>query len=97
MVHITFLVMEKMQYNHFPIISLLELSVAMETKPRARSVVLKDLSFKKFFNVKFNVAMGSQTKWPLVIKHINWIDNHQMIITAKYGSHHFKGYGENAI
>ena len=25
----------------------------------------------------------------------NWVDNHQMIITAKYGSHHFSGYGEN--
>ena len=28
------------------------------------------------------------------IKHIKWIDNHQMIITAKYGSQHFNGYGE---
>ena len=34
-----------------------------------------------------NFAMATQTKWPLVIKHINWVDNHQMIITAKYGSH----------
>ena len=40
---------------------------------------------------------GNQTKWLLVIKHINWVDNNQMIITAKYGSHHFSGYGENAI
>ena len=24
----------------------------------------------------------------------NWADNHLMIITAKYGSHHFTGYGE---
>ena len=40
---------------------------------------------------------GNQTKWSLVIKQINWIDNPQMIITAKYGSHHFTGYGENAI
>ena len=23
---------------------------------------------------------------------INWVDNHQMNITAKYGSHHFTGY-----
>ena len=23
---------------------------------------------------------GNQTKWPQVIKHINWVDNHQMII-----------------
>ena len=22
-------------------------------------------------------------------KHINWVDSHQMIITAKYGSHQF--------
>ena len=25
------------------------------------------------------------------------VDRHQMIITAKYGSHHFTGYGENAF
>ena len=36
MVHITSLVMEKTQFNHFPIISLWELSVAMATKPRDR-------------------------------------------------------------
>ena len=36
-------------------------------------------------------------KWPLVMKHINWVGNHQMIITAKYGSYHFTGYGENTI
>ena len=36
-------------------------------------------------------------KWPLVIKHINWIDNHLMIITARYATYHFPGYGENAI
>ena len=30
-------------------------------------------------------------------KHINWVDNHPMIITAKYSSHHFTGYGENAV
>ena len=28
---------------------------------------------------------------------IHKLDNHQMIITAKYGSHHFTGYGENAF
>ena len=27
----------------------------------------------------------------------NWVDNHPMIINANYGSHHFTGYGENAI
>ena len=27
----------------------------------------------------------------------NWVDNHQMIITAKYGSHHYSGYGENVV
>ena len=68
MVHITSLVMEKMQFNHFLIISLWEFSVAMATK-----------------------------QWSLVIKYINWVDNHPMIITAKYGSHHFTDYGENAI
>ena len=36
MAHITSLVMEKVQFNHFPIISLWELSVAMATKLRGR-------------------------------------------------------------
>ena len=27
---------------------------------------------------------------------IKWVDNHQMIITAKYGSHGFTGHGESA-
>ena len=27
----------------------------------------------------------------------NRVDNHPVIITAKYGLHHFTGYGENAI
>ena len=39
----------------------------------------------------------NKTKWPLVRKHTNWVDNHQMIITSKYGSHYFMCYGENAI
>ena len=109
MVHITTVVMEKVQFNHFPIISLWELSVAMATKPRGRShsfcyfalllpkqhlyqishsasVVLK-LSFKYSF-FKIECCHGNQTKWPLVIKQISWVDNHQMNITAKYGSHH---------
>ena len=36
-------------------------------------------------------------KMAVVIKHIQWVDNHQMIITARYGPHHFSDYGENAI
>ena len=35
------------------------------------------------------MAIGHKTQ--------NWVDNHPMIITAKYGSHHFPGYGENSI
>ena len=30
-------------------------------------------------------------------EHTNLVDNHQMIITAKYGSHHLTGYEENEI
>ena len=37
MVHITSLITEKMQFNHFLIISILELSVAMATKPKSES------------------------------------------------------------
>ena len=49
----------------------------------------------KFSTLRF--CHGNQTKWPLVIKHINWIDNYQMIMTAKYCSCYFTCYGENAI
>ena len=38
MAHMTSLVMEKMQFNHFPIINQWELSVAMVTKPSDRSL-----------------------------------------------------------
>ena len=48
---------------------------------------------KKKIIIKISCCHDSQTKWPLVLKHINWIVNHQKIITAKYGSHH----GENEI
>ena len=41
MVHITSLVMEKMQFNYFLIISLGEFSVAMATKPRGRLADIK--------------------------------------------------------
>ena len=53
------------------------------------SVVLEEMSFNFFFFFEFNVAMETQ--------HTNWADNHPMITTAKYGLHHFTGYGENAI
>ena len=43
-----------------------------------------------FFFFKFNVAMETE-QWPLVMKCTNWVNNHQMIITAKYGSYHFTG------
>ena len=36
-------------------------------------------------------------KGSLVIKHIICIDNHQVLITAIYGSHLFTGCGGNAI
>ena len=26
-----------------------------------------------------------------------WVDNPLMMVTAKYGSHHYTGYGENVI
>ena len=51
--------------------------------------------FTDFLLKKF--AMETKQKWSLVIKHINWVDNHQLDITAKYGSYHFTSYGENAI
>ena len=99
MVHITSVVIEKKQFNHFPIISLWELSVAMATNhhnfsilncPYSSNICTKLESYcfsgiegvviwkKSFF--KIECCHGNQTKWPLVIKHTNWIHNHQMII-----------------
>ena len=40
-------------------------------------------SFPAGWGCRLQISHGNQTKRPLVIKHINWIDNHQMIITAK--------------
>ena len=63
-------------------------------------MVLVELSFKNSFLILFffsnlmlpwhsnTIITGKKTK--------NWVDNHPMIISAKYGSHHFNGYGENA-
>ena len=48
-------------------------------------------------HLKIYCCHGNRTKWPLVIKHINWVDNHPMIISAKYSLNHFNGYEENAI
>ena len=45
----------------------------------------------------FKILPCQPNKWPLVIKHMNLIDNHRMIITAKYGLHHSTCYEENAI
>ena len=39
MAQITSLVMEKVQFNHFPIISVWELSVAMATKPQTAKLL----------------------------------------------------------
>ena len=52
----------------------------------AQHGLLSLLVLYKFPTLK--LCHGNQMKWPLVIKHINWVDNHQKIITAKYGSHH---------
>ena len=46
-------------------------------------VVIKNVFFK-------NLMLPWQpNNWPF--------DNRQIMITAKYGLHHFTGYGENAI
>ena len=55
------------------------------------------MSFKKFLFSNLMLLWQPKKKWPLVIKHTNWVDNHLMIITAKYGLHHFSDYGENAV
>ena len=70
-----------MQLNHFPIISQWELSVAMATKPTADhhnfnyfELPLPSCHLKKSL-FKIECFLGNQTKWPPVIKHINWVDN----------------------
>ena len=59
-------------------------------------VVIRKISF-----LKLNVAMATKqnSHWSYHHSHLYWVDNHPMIINAKYGSHHFTGtgYGENAI
>ena len=61
----------------------------------AQKGLLSLLMLYKFPTLKF--CLGNQTKWPLVVNNINWVMTNQMIITAKYGSHHFLCYGENEI
>ena len=69
MVHITLLVMEKMQLNHFPIISLWELSVAMATKPKDRSpqfqlfsIALTQATFVPNYNSTASVVLKLSLK-----------------------------------
>ena len=57
-------------------------------KKKNRNAYLEMSATVVIFGLKVN-----QTNLPLVIKHINWVDNHQMIITTKYSSHHFTDYG----
>ena len=78
MAHITSLVMEKMPTKKH----------LYQIKSHTASVVLRTYHLKNLF-LKIQCYHGNQTKWPLVIKHINLVDNYQMIITTKYGSHHF--------
>ena len=52
------------------------------------------VAIQKIPVLKFNVVMAIK----MVTGHkTNNLDNHQMLINAKYGSHPFTGYGENAI
>ena len=44
----------------------------------------------------FKILPCNQTKWSLFTKHINWVEYHQMTITAKY-ARRFTGSRENAI
>ena len=57
----------------------------------------RDLTYFFLQTSYLKFCHGNQTKQSLVITHKYWVDNHQMIITAKYDSHHFTGYGQNAI
>ena len=50
-----------------------------------------------FTNLKFKILPWQLNKMVTGEKPIIWVDNHLMIITTKYGSHHFTGYGEKAI
>ena len=53
------------------------------------------LTLHKFPSLNF--CHDNKAKWPLIRKHINWVDNLKLIINAKYDLHHFTCYGENAI
>ena len=47
---------------------------------------------------RLQICNGNQTTRPLATKHMNWVDNYQMIIMHNIVNlHHFTCYGENAI
>ena len=56
-----------------------------------RVVIKKKILFFFFF---LNLMLPRKQ---MAMQCTNWEENHQMIITAKYDSHHFTGYEENAI
>ena len=71
--------------------------ICTKLESHTASVVLEEMSFKKnpfFLNLMLpwqpnKMANGHKTH--------KLVDIHPMITTAKYGSHHFTSYGENAI
>ena len=71
----------------------LELSLPKQHLYKFRVILLQWFRRRCHLNTSFfkiQCCHGNQTKWPLVTKHKNSVNNHPMIITAKYGSHHFE-------
>ena len=68
------------------------------------NIRLKEISIlNSFEKIQENILAGSAFSARLgssavaFIPDLNYVDNYQMTITAKYVSYHFTGYGENAI
>ena len=58
MVHITSMIIEKLQFNQFPNISLGELSVAMASKPRGKIIIILAI-FKSLYTNNILTLLGT--------------------------------------
>ena len=73
------------------------LSLLIHNKDFFRCWCATGSSFPDGVRCCLQISYGNQTKRPLVIKHIHWVDNHQMIIIAKHSSLHFMLWRERNL
>ena len=114
MVHITSMVMEKMQHHKSMgvfcchgnqtkrqtgrLLAIFNCPYPFNICTKLESYCFSgfgEVVIKKSFFLKLTLPW-KPTEMVSGHEHTNWVDNHQMIITAKYGSHYFTDY-ENVI